>query len=265
MRSLMLVLLLTVPAAAWDFRNHRAVVELACEYAGHTTRLWLENALLAHPDPLARTTSLAAVWPDVDRPNWPESGSWHYINLPLAAPDFPPERLPHPGPEGQVVWALDSWRHAAAVDPEHRAEALAYLLHLVGDAHQPLHACTYFSSSFPLGDAGGSQQPVSCPPWHNLHAVWDSAGLPVETTTEEVVALMRSHAPPPQTAWDPVAWVRESHALAIQYGYPEGRLPVLDEAYLARVRSVSLDRLHAAAFRLARVLHDLGPEADVPF
>src|SRR5207244_1603954 len=60
-----------------------------------------------------------------------------------------------------------------------RAIALCWVLHLVGDIHQPLHACTRYSAQFPAGDQGGNELMVlRDPPYANsqmsLHHLWDS-------------------------------------------------------------------------------------------
>lgn len=49
-----------------------------------------------------------------------------------------------------------------------------FLVHLVGDIHQPLHSVSLWNHQFPNGDQGGNRFIVSFQNMTNLHAVWDS-------------------------------------------------------------------------------------------
>jgi hypothetical protein len=107
---------------------------------------------------------------------------WHYINL-----SFKPERQPasvqtsDPDPVN-ILTALAENTNAVrnGNDPQQRAIALAWLFHLVGDFHQPLHTAQLFTVEYPQGDRGGNEicvrvtqpgQPM------DLHRFWDG-GLP---------------------------------------------------------------------------------------
>ncbi len=144
----------------------------------------------------------AATWPDLARgqPQY-ERGSWHYVNLPLYLRDgrlvscataraaFPESvrrvreltaAREHPAlvrastPESIVdalAWA-ERTLHDLATAPSERALALSWLLHLVGDAHQPLHGVALFSARrFETGDRGGNEILLSGR--GSLHQVWD--------------------------------------------------------------------------------------------
>jgi hypothetical protein len=152
----------------------------------------------------------AAVWPDLARgqPEF-ERSNWHYVNLPLtfkgrtvgscqeARAEYPashrkvqaelarrhPERaaraaeqswLTPIGPDElrpALAWASRSLRDRR-LPAAQRALALSWLLHLVGDAHQPLHAVALFTAGrFEFGDRGGNEIVVSGQ--GALHRVWD--------------------------------------------------------------------------------------------
>jgi hypothetical protein len=144
----------------------------------------------------------AATWPDQlrEQPAY-QRGTWHYVNLPLllrrsgivtcrdARRDFPDsvarvarvdaERRARgePGiPAGDsILVALPDSRRTIgdpSASPEARALALSWLLHLVGDAHQPLHGVALFTRSrFVTGDRGGNDILVSG--HSSLHRFWD--------------------------------------------------------------------------------------------
>jgi hypothetical protein len=144
----------------------------------------------------------AATWPDVARgqPAY-EHGTWHYVNLPLelrgsALVSCRQARRELPASERRIA-ALDAERRGRgepgipagdsirsalpknqrtladrAAPREARALALSWVLHLVGDAHQPLHAVALFTSRhFASGDRGGND--ILVRERGSLHRVWD--------------------------------------------------------------------------------------------
>src|SRR5262249_16682300 len=172
--------------------------------------------------------------------------------------------------------------HAAAAD---RAIALCWLLHLVGDVHQPLHACELYSAQFPKGDQGGNAIVVlRDPPYTNsqmsLHLLWDSlpGNYKADRTLEEVVTGLR---PDPLLAphnlrtalgeRDFGAWAKESKALAGEYAYLDGhlvggeahaargeghaRVPGVPEGYVEKAEKVAMQRIALAGYRLADFLN----------
>ncbi|MFN8610174.1 MAG: S1/P1 nuclease [Vulcanimicrobiota bacterium] len=252
--------LLAAPVHAWDFRGHRTVVAILNDYLSGETRTWVENCLAAHPDPRLQTMDGAAVWPDLLVQERPETQPWHYINVPFGPAGGPP------APEtDQVVWAIEHFREQAqvSVDPIQRAEALAYLIHLVGDIHQPLHANNYYGPGYEHGDQGGGKVPFVTPWSANLHQFWDSAAQPPEVTVEELKDLaVRSGGGPDAHEVNFRLWADESHAFAVNVAYPSGAPPAQASAdYLERARQLCLRRLFLAGLRLSYVLEKLGPGA----
>src|SRR5204863_8163859 len=83
-------------------------------------------------------------------------------------------------PAPNAVDALDENSKILAdtnAKPDERAVALAWIEHLSGDLHQPLHACTMWSGQHPNGDRGGNDQAVRTGAGEvvRLHSFWDSA------------------------------------------------------------------------------------------
>jgi len=248
------------PVLAWDFRAHRTVVSLACDYMAPATREWVENCLSLHSDPRARDLEGVATWADLIRSERPETMAWHFINFPLGEGPAPPDR-------DQVVWALQHCREQVAIAGEgpRRAEALAFLIHLVGDIHQPLHACSSYGPEFPDGDRGGHRIQLTHPWARNLHQFWDAAGLEPEVPYQELRArVARCGGGPTAHQLNPRSWAEESLQLARQVAYPEGRSPgpVLTAEYQERAQAVCAQRLFLAGLRLAYTLEKLGPGAD---
>jgi len=200
----LLVLLVTAPARAWNSTGHMAIAELAWRRLSHTERTAATALLREHPHyALLLATNMppgvsdtnewvflrAATWPDLVRPTRTGSppkpkfiteyhrADWHYTNSAFVlARDLGAVNPPASG-EGKLLEAIaanektlkDKTRSA-----RERAVALCWLLHLVGDLHQPLHCVAWFSPEFPKGDRGGNG--VAIRPGAAaivLHAYWD--------------------------------------------------------------------------------------------
>jgi hypothetical protein len=181
----------------------------------------------------------SSTWADDERSVRPETGPWHFIDIPRGAPESSIIQY-CPAVTGCVTSALatqlgilrDSTATAQA-----RADALRFLIHFVGDIHQPLHDTTN-------NDRGGNCVPVaffdrapretnptqeSYNP--NLHEVWDSeiinrflgpetpqqAANELEATFHAEFRASQSQPP------DFMSWAWESHQLAEDTAY--GRLP----------------------------------------
>jgi hypothetical protein len=104
--------------------------------------------------------------------------SWHYINLPFKPDGQPPSvQIREPEPVNILTAMAENERIVKNEnDPERKAIALAWLFHLVGDIHQPLHTTQIFTIEYPSGDRGGNEicvrvtqarQPI------DLHRFWD--------------------------------------------------------------------------------------------
>jgi hypothetical protein len=170
---------------------------------------------------------------------------------------------------------------AIARDPKasraQRAVALCWIMHLVGDQHQPLHAGHWLSWDYPKSDRAGSiayvrRQPGAPPV--DMHELWDSAPNRMAASNEagaEAIAAVVEKAHPRPTrvdlGADPSAalkgWERESWVLAKDVAYRDGALarspvkaqaPVLPAGYMGRMRQVADARIASAGYRLADVL-----------
>jgi hypothetical protein len=119
---------------------------------------------------------------------------WHYINLPFKPKGQPPSvqtREPEPV---NILTALAENESVVKNenDPEPKAIALAWLFHLVGDIHQPLHTAQLFTVDYPNGDRGANEicvrvtqagQPM------DLHRFWDGV-----ITSSQNLTRLRSEA-----------------------------------------------------------------------
>ena len=143
---------------------------------------------------------------------------------------------------------------------------LVWLIHLVGDAHQPLHASSHFTRAHPHGDDGGSLVRINCEVGcsaADLLAFWDDVlGPSGEIMRLAVEAAQKLSAPPSDLAEiaSEEEWVRESFevAKAVVYTAPidDGRGPfTLTDEYKAKARTVAEQRIALAGARLAALLN----------
>lgn len=187
---------------------------------------------------------------------------WHYIDLPFSPDGTRLVQPAAPNVETQIALFRRTLASVSASD-ELKSYDLVWLLHLVGDAHQPLHATSRFTRDLPQGDAGGNLVKLCEPPCRNeLHAFWDD--LP-GTGKNPVVAIRRAkHLPDTYAATaaidDERQWVRESFGLSQNSVYippigPGAGPYSVDAPYRNIAHRIARDRLALAGTRLAHVIN----------
>lgn len=324
LRSFLLASGLLVPpppaaAAPWIDSGHRIIALRCWAELAPPLRARLGAMLQQHPryreDLLAglppgsdaaataaHAFAQAAVWPDTVRsPGHPlhrahHHSRWHYINMPYLRDGVkaPEEPAVGQGPQ-DVIAALQKVRAELAdeaLPAKDRAVALCWLLHLVADLHQPLHACTLYSEQFPQGDKGGNAFFVMKDVRYentkmNLHLLWDSLlgcyeSVLFDSTVAAGLALRPGHARESMRGslgpFAPAAWARESHQLAIEHAYLRGALQGLPEKlanqqkgappvpadYMANAEKVAMRQALRAAYRLADAIEAAVPEPPAP-
>lgn len=257
-----LLLLACPPVLGWSELGHRIVAELAEAALTPAAREEVRTLLADEPEP--RLAAVAA-WPDRirEQDGWKHTAPWHYLNFPQhGGCDFTAERDCRDG--NCVVGAVQ--RQLAVLKDrsaprERRAEALKFVVHFVGDLHQPLHAG--FGH-----DKGGNDFQVSLrlpdreqPEGTNLHGIWDWWILSTrEDDAAAYAALLGTHGLPSserdQVHRSPVpSWAEESCRIVREPGfYPDTRR--MDLRYLDHWRPTAEKRLREAASRLAALLED---------
>jgi len=119
----------------------------------------------------------AATWPDEVRKTHFDVPSAHYINLPFTPPGTGSGHLK--AEPTDILKALRQHRETLRTshDPQARGIALAWIFHLVGDIHQPLHSIALVNGAFSEGDRGGNAISIKTIPGYedqdNLHSLWD--------------------------------------------------------------------------------------------
>ena len=174
LRLLAILVLLSVPvsAFAWGGDGHQIVCLIAEERLTPAAKAGIHDLL---GDDVHISDAEIASWADNVRRERSETGPWHYVDIPTDAPAYDKERDGQQG--NNVIDKINDFAKMLAdkkAPKAERADALKFLVHFVGDLHQPLH-CAERNH-----DKGGNARLVfflNDPMAINLHAVWDTSIL----------------------------------------------------------------------------------------
>src|ERR1051325_7008503 len=252
---LTLVLLIAFPihAFAWDDKAHQIIGALAwLKLSEGTKRKVIE--LLPPETSKDPNGPLAAVstWADRQRVVYREQANWHIVNIPLSQPKFDWNRdCPN---HDCIVFQLDEKKKALQFGKtrQERAEALMYVVHLVGDIHQPLHCADN-------DDRGGNMVQVKFRgKVTNLHKVWDYDMVEAALGGSSILDYARKlkETTPAEKAFWIEDWANDSHAVAQTNVYAIPYDKELSTTYYQRNLPVLEKQLAKAAAKLVQVLED---------
>jgi nuclease S1 len=262
MRRLIVALLLVFSAPtlslAWGDKGHKAVAEIAYGLLNDNARDEVDRLLGGNDEFIA-----AAVWADKVRFNRPETAKWHYADIPM-------------GSDGVYDAARDCANNDCAVaritefsgkmaDKQLvkglRIEALKWVIHFVGDIHQPLHAAND-------NDRGGNEVWVRLNNKTNkLHSIWDTAlvdeiGDDSSEVAEKAVSDISDQEMRDWSRGTPQASAEESFKVARDFIYARSRgvntkqTPIiLPPSYADDATPIVTERIAMAGVRLAFVIN----------
>lgn len=270
------IALIATPASAYWEYGHETVASIAYRNVKPQTRaaidrLLARQALLETPTCPARTIEQASLWADCIKPLGPRFSyayNWHYQNVNICK-DF---TLKGNCPDGNCVSAQVErdvkLLQDKAVPAREKVMALAFLVHFMGDLHQPLHAGD-------KGDLGGNRARtdygVYAPERLNLHSIMDGwlaeralstppplvVAYPVEVRVREGAGNVEE--------WSRESWAAARTAYEAAFGGDPCRADVpargkLDDAAIERLVPVLRDQIMRGGLRLARLLDEaFGP------
>ena len=289
-RALAAALLFAVAtsAHAWGDAGHEIVARVADHYLQPAVRGRIAALLKTDTTGLtAQDMAAQATWADKYRDSdrnstklrYEQTREWHFTDIPLKSQredgDLDAACFGHP-PLPAGTPALKGPQHACLIDkldqfiaelrapgtsPEERLRALQFVLHLVGDLHQPLHSSDDH-------DRGGNSKNVSADGLSpgNLHRYWDTEFVRRLGPKPLVVArtLIAKITPKDRAMWAegrPEDWARDTFGVALRTTY--GKLPApsadgsyaLDAAYVSAATKATSLQLGKAGVRLAQVLN----------
>ena len=288
------------PAFAWSKAGHEVTGAIACLdlQRSHPSTLQQAVSLLANlpgfagwqasadslhlgeGDRMIFYCMQAARWADDVRGTPSDHPKWHYVDFPFVVPG---SHVTGAEPEADnLLRGFDvSMTVLASGQGSNvtRAQALAWLFHLVGDSHQPLHAAMLFSDQYAQGDRGGNLIYVRTAPdgrTTNLHSFWDGVLIDSDafaTARARAVEIMgrpdlgRGALAELSRGTDARAWTHdESLPAAITDAYRNGAIrggpdrdhgEPLPTGYVEAARRVAERRAALAGYRLADLLTQL--------
>ncbi len=253
--AFLLALLAAEPALAWAPEGHQIVAGIAARQLTQKARAQIASLLGGEA-----MIVLDASWADEIRQQRPQTNPWHYVNIELGTGRYQPAR---DCPGGNCVVAQIERDAAVLRDPRAsrtvKREALLFLIHFVGDLHQPLHAADRH-------DKGGNDVTVRLRGKRlNLHQVWDQDVVAVMgNDSERIAADIEAHLSRAQKkeleSGTPADWANESLIIAAREIYaplPRSGRITLPPDYPRRERDLTRLQLTRAGLRLGAMLNGI--------
>lgn len=281
MRTLVLLVAIVGPSSvwAWGEDGHVIVGRIAHEYLTPTARAKIKELIQERTIADARLTN----WADLIRGSgelnrkYPKNDTWHYINIEKSSKeeDFKPDESGN-----HVLGAIEKFakflKDGNGTEDDRR-EALMFVLHFMGDFHQPLHTCHR------LEDRGANLQRIKSfrgkeEEKLNLHKIWDvdmvnveKSELTAEDFAKRLIGEITEDERKKWSAGTVKDWVWDSHTIAAKHfwSYTDGTefpprekaMPELtDENYVKARRPIVREQLKKGGVRLAKILNDCFPE-----
>lgn len=280
---LFLLTLLPGSAAAWGEEGHHVVAMIAAKHlssdAEKEINAILKNGLCSNKPTVSAKLVCVALWADGSRfTTHKQTYNWHFVDITLKNKTYNPAEDcdPKPGEEHKGMCGLVGLEHSLKIlrnettDPKiTRAQALMFVVHIVGDLHQPLHTV--------LEKVGGNFYTVKYfDYWTNMHKTWDTKiigtrmvklGKDESDYADLLNAALVADGLSSYQQGDPVSWLNDAHAEAIDdaYGwqFKDGtaangskKFPWLRKNYYKHNVDVVELQLKRAGARLARILNE---------
>lgn len=298
------VIATAMPVAAWNDRGHMVVAAVAWEEMTPQTREKVHALLKLNPQYRDWIKGVppevhgkyaimrAATWPDYYvRKNYVDEGYdpvepvasqnkgyadryvhryWHFKDLPYETDGVSGEQPPNVNAVSRIETFSAALGNRQLSD-DIRSYDLTWLLHLVGDIHQPLHATARYNASFRRGDNGGNGVKLctgrdcvlkcSDDKAQSLHSFWDGAigaSKSVGRAVQYQVTLTGAGMPAPAMN-APDDWASESRQLAIDKAYagpvgPKCGPHRVTAGYRNSAADIANRRIFMAGYRLAKLL-----------
>jgi hypothetical protein len=282
-----IVLLPSADALAWGPGGHMMVAQIAFDRLNPRAKAEVQRLAAIPVNPVSETNRsldfvTASVWADGvrNKQGFEFSGDEHFADFPFRVDRT---RLPRLPKEVNVINALKRYAGVlrTSTDDNVRADALRFIIHYVGDIHQPLHCSTRVDRNHPRGDRGGNDFFVRVSGNRvNLHSFWDGGlgtfprggGPPLFTPPPlaqippavEIALQGNPDTNPGLNLGNPFdfeGWAAESSDLAQRKAY-DGLAPggTPDAAYRREGTRIARRRVAWGGYRLAALLNSIFPQ-----
>jgi hypothetical protein len=264
MKKNFLISLITATALAlisWGYAGHQTVARIAENHLSPQAKAAVQSLLGKEA-----ITDVAS-WADEVRnqPEYKSTAPWHFLNLPLGLDRAAFEKAVKSQSQENVYTAILAQEKVLSDRAASRAQkmiALKFLVHFVGDAHQPMHISR-------AEDKGGNTIQLQYEnKGTNLHSLWDSRLIDQQGLGYSELASKVDRASPTLARQgaitDPMSWVWESYQISSRL-YPEiEKSNKLGQDYYKSHIGIVNERLELAGLRLAAVLNALLQNAVIP-
>ena len=243
------VLVISPKAFSWGKTGHRVVAEIADRNLDPVAKKGIKDLLGV--DTLARIAN----YPDEIRSDraYDYTSTWHSTSIPTGKTYFDQKR----NKEGDIIEALfrmDETLRDPKKSKEDKAFALKFMVHLMGDVHQPLHVGL-------AEDRGGNNVRVK---WFkaesNLHTIWDESIIDFQQLSYTEYSTFLNHYTKDEkkdiSKGTFIDWAKESQELR-SVVYDTGASENLSYEYQFKTKPVVEERLKKAGLRLATVLNSI--------
>lgn len=264
---------------AWNALAHMAVAKIAYDNLTPAAAEKVNKMVASFQQEYPNIQTFVEMAPWADQLAWGQQiglyTHWHYINNTFSTDGTPLKNISDTDNAGWAVVQLEKIVQNNQANPYERARALAFLVHIVGDLHQPLHTVARLSAAHPDGDQGGNLFSVRLPLTHpksksssvNLHSFWDSGLGAFEGNSDQaaVTRLATSLTATYSSQYfndqaqniESGVWINESEQLAVSFVYstPENQIPSAE--YMSQGSELAKQRVALAGYRLAALLNHL--------
>ena len=250
--SFLLIFAITRPAFSWGDEGHRIVARIAARNLTDQARARIAAIIRAVPSSqddlqlrgmlgssgtpnaaqIENVLATIATWPDHMPGGKKETAPWHFIDIGLfEGPAHINERCPRGCVNQQITQIFQNLKANKPLTRFPPDRELRFLVHFLGDIHQPLHTATDADAGANCINAKGLE------PSRELHAVWDTAlvdlvidGSDADTTTE-IIQSLNSRRSEFQALVDPNQIAAESFGLARTAVYAKAKpaIPVINK------------------------------------
>lgn len=258
-----------ITAFSWNELGHRVIANIAYENLSAETRRKVDTLVTYMNKEYNEMNCFShiAYWPDSIRSQRIEMFThWHYIDVPMSTDGSPLKDITS---EDNAVWAFN---HITPVVKNNHANVyervrfLAFIAHIVGDLHQPLHTVSNITANHPNGDKGGNLYLVRYKTQTTkLHKLWDGGVgtftvAPTDKNASSIAKDIMSHYPKSYFGdkvndLDPKHWADEGMEIAKKFVYTAQENELLTTNYIETGKQVAEKEAALAGYRLATLLN----------
>lgn len=257
---------------AWNAVGHMVVANIAYQNLKPDIKQKVDKIIESLTEQYPQITHFqeAAFWPDAIRDQRIETFThWHYVDNSISTDGSELKNLID---TDNASWA---YRNIVTVvknvkaNPYERTRFMAFLEHITGDLHQPLHTVTNITAHNANGDRGGNSTYVVYKNSKiNLHKLWDegvgefeyynTSGKHIDDLTSKIAVLYpQSYFGKRAIDIDQQDWINESIEIAKTYVYATKENEPVSDTYLQNGRQIAEQQVALAGYRLANTLNQI--------